>query len=57
MFSDEKPVAKFGDSIIFANLEEMYQTLSDMDGENWIPDDGLKEGIDYEYVFDEQNII
>lgn len=58
MFSDNELVKlinkETGNPIYFENLEEMYETLSNVDEENKIPENGLKEGIYYEYVIDKQ---
>lgn len=37
----------FGDPVSFASLAEMYDALNKMD---YVPEDGLQEGRDYEYI-------
>lgn len=41
----------FGEAVIFDNLDAMTVALANINGgENWLPEDGLKEGRDFEYV-------
>ena len=44
---------EFGDCVEFDSIDEMIQALKECeqyDGIPWIPEDGLKEGRDYEVI-------
>lgn len=45
---------RFGDPVEMDSVAEFEESLKHMNGdENWLPEDGLREGRDYVYVFED----